>query len=261
MFERPVFPTDLHKNAAGVVYDYFSSLPEIDTVLSVNSCARGQAVPESDLDFAVLAKPGITAGEIQSLEAAWQEYSASDPVIAAYKSFSKFSHLHLDVISGIYTPTQWEIGVVSDSFELEIGNQVCYSAPMGEKGPHFRELQNKWLPYYSEELRSERFEMVRSACSYDLEHIPLFADRGLFFQAFDILGKAFQEYLQLVFIANRTYPIAYNKWIKYQFTVLLKKPELYPKLLPVLSVSNFESREISDRAALLAQMLYEIVYI
>jgi len=53
----PVFPTVLHHDAAEIVQDYFSAFPIIDTVLVVNSCARGLAVPESDLDFAILVRP------------------------------------------------------------------------------------------------------------------------------------------------------------------------------------------------------------
>jgi Nucleotidyltransferase domain. len=33
----------------------------------VNSCARGTAVPESDLDLAVLIKPNTSANEIEIL--------------------------------------------------------------------------------------------------------------------------------------------------------------------------------------------------
>ena len=52
MLLKPVFPTKLHQDAAEEVREYFKNVPETDTVLVVNSCARGQAVAESDLDFA-----------------------------------------------------------------------------------------------------------------------------------------------------------------------------------------------------------------
>ena len=97
--------------------------------------------------------------------------------------------------------------------------------------------------------------MIRNACEYDLSHIPFFIKRGLYFQAFDILCKAFQEYLQVLFIANKTYPIAYNKWIKEQVVNWLNKPDLYPKLSPILSVNNIESIEINDKAKMLRELL------
>ena len=87
---------------------------------------------------------------------------------------------------------------------------------MGNAGSYFQELQKKWLPYYNNDLRLNRLTMTRNACHYDLDHIPFFIKRELYFQAFDILCKAFQKYLQTLFIANKTYPIAYNKWISEQ---------------------------------------------
>jgi predicted nucleotidyltransferase len=256
----PEFHTPLHQNAANAVHEYFAGINDIDTVLVVNSCARGQAVAESDLDFAILAKPGINRDEISGMEAAWAAYAEQQQHILAYKQSGKFAHLHLDIIDGNYTPTILEIGVASDYFEIEIGNQVSYSAPMGEPGPYFAELQHKWLPYYGEGLRQQRFEMCRSACMYDIEHIPHFVKRGLHFQAFDILCKAFQEYLQVLFIAHKTYPIAYNKWIKYQVEEWLKLPALYPKLPPILSVSNIESIEVCEKAVMLRGLLDELTF-
>ena len=258
MIYKPTFPTILHQDTAELVRDYFLTIPNVDTVLVVNSCARGQAVPESDLDFAVLVKPDTTPVEIGSIETAWLNYSATHLTLLKYKKSNQFAHLHLDIIDGNYTPTILEIGVASDFFEIEIGNHICYSAPMDNAGIYFKELQNKWLPYYNEELRLQRLTMTRDACEYDLNHIPFFIKRGLYFQAFDILCKAFQEYLQTLFIANKTYPIAYNKWIKYQITDLLNKPDLYPKLSPILSVSNIESNEINYKVKMLRELLNDL---
>jgi len=221
----------------------------------VNSCARGLAVPESDLDLAILIKPDATPAEIKDIENDWLKFSTSQPTILRFKRSSQFAHLHLDIINGIYTPKDIEIGEPIDNFELEIGNQIQYSAPMGNSGPYFQMLQNTWLPYYNEELRLTRLSATRNACEYDLDHIPFFINRSLHFQAFDILYKAFQEYLQALFIANKTYPIAYNKWIKEQVSKWLNKPDLYPNLSPILSVSNIESKEVNDKAVMLRALL------
>ena len=252
---KPVFPTTLHQDAAESVRDYFLKIPDVDTVLVVNSCARGQAVPESDLDFAILVKPETTPVNIKNIETGWQTYAETHTAFIRYKKSNQFAHLHLDIIDGNYTPTILEPGVASDFFEIEIGNQICYSAPMDKAGSYFLELQNKWLPYYNEELRLQRLAMTRNGCAYDLNHIPFFIKRNLYFQAFDILCKAFQEYLQVLFIAGKTYPIAYNKWIKEQVVNWLHKPELYTKLSPILSVGNIESDEINDKATMLRKLL------
>ena len=256
-----VFPTLLHQAAANQILAYFSTIRSVDTILVVNSCARGQAVPESDLDFAILVEPTTSAEEIATIEDRWAKFSEADTKINAYKSFSKFSHLHLDIITGNYVPTPLELGASVDFFELEIGNHLRYSAPMQTTGSYFKELQSLWLPYYDEALRLERFEMLKTGCEYDLDHIQLFVKRGLFFQAFAILYQAFQKFLQVLFIGARVYPIAYNKWIKYQMEVILEKPALYDKLPPILSLNNMESNEILIKAEMLRQLLHQVAFV
>lgn len=259
MIFKPVFPSKLHRETAELVRDYFLTISFVDTILVVNSCARGQAVPDSDLDFAILVKPDTTQTEIKNIETAWQQYLQKQPTILKYKQSGSFAHLHLDIIDGNYTPSIWEIGTVSDYFELEIGNQICYSAPVDHAGIYFKELQKKWLPFYNEELRINRLTMIRNACDYDLNHIPFLVKRELYFHAFDVLCKAFQEYLQILFIANKTYPIAYNKWIKYQIVDLLNKPDLYPQLSGILSVNNIESNEINEKAKRINELLNNLI--
>ncbi len=255
MLRKPIFPTTLHQGAADMVYEYFKKVPETDTVLVVNSCARGQAVAESDLDFAILVKPETNAAASNNILADWLTFSASEPAIVQYKDSNRYAHLHLDIIDGHYTPAILEPGEPGDSFEIEIGNQVVYSAAMNDSGPYFQELQNKWLPYYDDDLRSERLIAIRTACEYDLGHIPVLIKRELYFHALDTLYKAFREYLQALFITHRTYPIAYNKWIRDQVVNWLGKPGLYQKLLPILSVSHLESDEMNRKAEMLFDVL------
>lgn len=258
MTPAPVFPTSLHQHAAEAIRDYFLNIPQVDTVLIVNSCARGHAVPESDLDVAILATAGAGAEEIGRMEADWLRFAARHETILEFKQSMVYRHVHLDVISGLYEPAPIEIAEPLSYFEVEIGNQVCYSAPMGGEGNHFKAIKQQWLPYYNESLRLERLEMAKQACEYELNHIPLYVKRGLHFHAFDILWKAFQSYLLTLFIAEKTYPIAYNKWIKEQVVNILNKPDLYAKLPPVLSVRNLESNEINDNVQMLLELLRSI---
>ena len=256
--EKYRFPTSMHSAAANAVLDFFSGDSKIDTVLVVNSCARGVATSDSDLDFAILVKPTITKTQIDGLEVEWSSYADTNQAISLYKMSGHFSHLHLKLIEAKYIPQIWEQGVETDNFEIRIGNQICYSAPMGHAGDYFRELQQRWLPYYEEELRMHRLEMAIRTCEYDLLHIPVYVERGLYFHAFDVLCKAFREYLQALFIAYKTYPIAYNKWVKEQVVVWLKRPDLYARLLPILTISDMESNEIKVKSSMLKELLREI---
>lgn len=252
------FPTRLHKEAAAAISAHFLGSTKVDTVLLVNSCARGQAVADSDLDLAILVTPGVTMAEMQELDSAWKEFAQTAPAVTAYRSSGPHAHLHLDLITGDYQPGQMEDGGMPDHFEIEIGNQVGYSSPLGEAGPFFAALQRKWLPYYDGTLRSDRLEMTRQSCEYDISCIPRYLERGLYFHAFDRLTVAFQKYLQALFISKGVYPIAYNKWIRMQVETWLDMPDLYPRLAPILSVSNIESLETAEKAGSLRGLLQSI---
>jgi predicted nucleotidyltransferase len=242
------FPTPLHKQVAELVTTFFMPNEQVDSVLVVNSCARGQAISESDLDLAVLLIPSATAQDVQDLESSWKNLLASQPLLLQFKRSSRFAQVHLDFFNGEMLPTVWDDGGGPDGFELEIGNRLAYAAPLSEAGSYFLQLQSQWLPYYDNDLRLRRLAMVREACAYDLEHVPFSLRRGLYFHAFDLLYKAFQEFLQALFIARRTYPIAYNKWVREQVELWLGLADLYSELPAILSVSNIESTELSEKA-------------
>ena len=254
MHRRTSFPTSLHHQVAEFTHDFFASYSQVDTVLVVNSCARGQAIPESDVDMAILVKPMTSAAEISALEKSWADWVASHSIVAEFKSSSQFAQLHVDVITGQFTPSIWDDGGGPDYFEIKIGNRIAYSAPMGELGEFFQQLQTRWLPYYDETLAQARLQMASAACDYDLEHVPFFVRRGLHFQAFDRLYKAYQEFLQALFISRRTYPIAYNKWIREQVEQWLGLPDVYAQLPEILSIHHFLSDEIIAKANLLASI-------
>ncbi len=252
------FPTKLHHDAAETVNEYFLNVAAVDTVLIVNSCARGQAVAESDLDLAILVAPGTSNNEMNNMHTEWQSYSANAPAILKFRQSSSFAHIHLDIIDGKYIPGIIDAGEPIDYFEVEIGNQIYYSAPITTAGSYFRELKQRWLPYYDDDLRLKRLSAVRNACNYDLDQIPFLINRELYFHAFNILIEAFRKYLQAIFMTNKIYPISYNKWIKEQIVKWLNKPGLYPKLLPILSITNIESNETNEKAIMLRELLTKI---
>jgi len=249
------FPAELHEEVARLAKDFFSAQAHVDTILVVNSCARGRAVAGSDLDLAVLITPAAASQAIQSLETRWQEFIITHPVIRQFRNTGRLTQVHLDVFDGRLIPTVWDDGGGPDDFEVEIGNRLVYAAPLHEAGAYFRQLQSQWLPYYAEDLRLRRLTMVREACVRDLDAIPLYLSRGLYFQAFDRLYKAFREFLQALFAARRTYPLCYNKWIQEQVIDWLALPELYQQLPAILSVRNIESAEVGEKAEALRALL------
>ena len=254
------FPTALHREVADLARNFFSSHASVDTILVVNSCARGRAVAGSDLDMAVLIIPTAPSQEVQSLTMKWQQFMATEPKVHRFRSTGRFTQVHVDVFDGRMMPTVWDDGGGPDSFEIEIGNRVACAAPLGEAGAYFRQLQSQWLPYYEEELRLSRLAMVREACARDLDAVPFFLGRGLYFQAFDRLYKAFQEFLQALFIAHRMYPIAYDKWIREQVEDILGLPQLYRELPTLFEYRRFESDELLEKAKRLERLLGEYTF-
>jgi predicted nucleotidyltransferase len=249
------FPTLLHEQAAEIACEYFLPQPGVDTVLVVNSCARGQGIPESDLDMNVLVHPRMSAEDFVRLETEWQKELAANEILRRFRTSGEHAHVHLDMVRGEFQPETWDDGGGPDGFELGIGNLLVYGAPLHGTGPYYHELREQWLPYYNDELRCQRLEMARMACLYDLNHVPFFVRRELYFQAFDRLYKGFQEFLQALFIARQVYPLAYNKWIRMQVEDWLGLPELYHALPGVISVSNIESSELVEKANDLRDLL------
>lgn len=248
------FPTQHHAEVARKVAEYAHGIDGVDTVLVVNSCARGQAVVESDLDMAILMSRPIDAS---ALEAEWQTHILSDATLKGFCDRSAFSAIHLDFFDGTFVAPIWDDGGGPDDFEIEIGNRVACAEPLNECGTAFSQLQETWLPYYTTQLSDSRLEMSIHACRYDLEFVPFYVGRGLFLQAFDRLYKAFREYLQALFIAHQTYPLAYNKWLEEQLR-WIGRPELFGPLLDILSVPKLRSADVNFKAAALREMVDDL---
>ncbi len=246
------YPTDEHARAADAIVEFFAARDETDAVLLVNSCARGKATRDSCLDITVLVPEGMATSD---LEKDWHRHWASGPVSAALQRAGAFSDLHLDIEDGNYDLAPHPEDEYPDAFEVRIGNALVYSAPLWERGDRLDRLRQRWLPYYGEDLRRERLAAVRWCCQHYLEHIPPYVERGLYFQAFARLWGAFQMFLQALFIAHRTYPIAYDKWIHEQIVEILGLPELYAHLPPLFEIEHFESAELVGKAQNLQRLL------
>src|SRR5512141_95925 len=251
------YPTKEHQTAANAFVEFFTSNYKIDAVLLVNSCARGKATRDSCLDIVVLTKPDPARSSLKELEAGWEELEKSSQVIKDLYQAGKYSVVHPDFIHGVFTPREQDEAAGPDDFEIEVGNFLAYSVPLWEGSDYYQQLKGQWLPYYSEELRRQRLEKVRWFCLNNLHHIPLYIERGLYFQSFDRLYNAYREFLQALFIARRTYPIAYNKWIREEVEEILGLPELYAQLSHLFEIRHFESSEIADKAQQVERLLEE----
>ena len=249
------YPTIEHQTAANAFVDFFTSNYRIDAVLLVNSCARGKATRDSCLDIITLAKPDSSRSQFSELEAGWMEFEKTNPDIQDLYKVGKYSVVHPDFISGVFQPREQDESAGPDDFEIQVGNFLAYSVPLWQGSDYYTQLRAQWLPYYNEALRKNRLERVRWFCLNNLHHIPLYIERKLYFQSFDRLYNAYQEFLQALFIARRTYPIAYNKWIREQIEEILGLPELYQQLGHLFEIQHFESTEIAEKAKEVEELL------
>jgi len=257
MLLQATYPTPEHQTAAETIVDHFVSNYKIDAVLLVNSCARGKATRDSCLDIVVLARPDESRSSLNMMETEWEEFEKTDPAVKALYQVGRYSVVHPNFIHGVFAPQERDEVAGPDDFELGIGNFLAYSVPLWEGSDYLAQLKQQWLPYYSDELRQQRLEMVRWHCRNNLHHIPLYVERGLYFQSFDRLYNAYREFLQALFITRRTYPIAYDKWIREQLEEILGLPKLYEQLSHLFEIKKFESSELADKAKEVEQLLDE----
>jgi hypothetical protein len=242
------YPTVEHERASEATVSFFSGWPEVEAVLLTGSCAHGGASRDSCLDMTVMVPRGVLSARGDVLEVRWNGFYRSNEVFRRLRGVGAFSHVDLVFTDGCFEPRLRDFTSGPDEFELEIGNILVYTVPLSTRGGRLESLNEKWLPYYDDDLRRERLSMVSMYFHNNLDHIPLFVDRGLHFQAFNRLYDALREFVQALFISRRTYPIAYDKWIRKQFHEILREPDLYRSLVKLLEIKDFEGRDLADRA-------------
>ncbi len=175
------YPTELHEKSAIEITEFFSRIEDVKAVLLTCSCARGVATSDSCLDIAVLLPFDLDVKRKEEIITCWNKEHESNKLFKQLRIVGKYSHIDLGFINGDFKEGYhcWASG--PDEFEVEIGNYVYYSKPLYEKDDYFEKLRNKWLPYYNDQLRKERFEMVKGYFLNNLHHIPVYVDRELYF--------------------------------------------------------------------------------
>jgi predicted nucleotidyltransferase len=253
------YPTSEHAQAARAIVEFFSAFSETEAVILMGSCARGKASRDSCLDILILLRPEVFRSAREILGRRWEEFYATAVVFQTLRQSGKYSHVDLEFVDGHFEPRPREWTSGPDEFELAIGNTLAYTLPLWERGDYFAQLRARWLPYYDEPLRRERLAEVLRYCYNNLGHIPPYVGRGLYFQAFKRLYDASREFLQVLFISRRTYPIAYDKWIREQVEEILGLPELYAQLPRLFEIQHFESDEIARKGEELERLVRQYV--
>jgi len=245
------YPSEPHRLSAEAIVAHFRREPDVDAVLQVGSCARGKAAPSSCLDVAVLVRPEVLATERTALEHRWEDYHRAEPIFREGEKLARYGFAEVEFIDGVFLPGEHHYTSGPDGFELEIGNYLAYGVPLLEQSEYLSRLKAQWLPYYGDRLRARRLDLVRSCGLNNIDHVAYFSERGLYFQAFNRLYDAAREFLQALFISRRTYPIAYDKWVREQVVDILGLPEVYEELTHLYEIERFESNEMTAKADVL----------
>ena len=244
--------------AVEAIAAYFGGKPGVDALLLIASFARGKGdlALGSDCDLVLLHDNTVDATTELPAYEAWFAECNRDWHLDRY---GRYSGIDLEFHAGRFAPKPrgWTSG--PDDFELEIGNTLVYSRPVREWTDRFQRLRAEWLPYYGDELRVVRLAAALKYARNDLDHIPVYASRGLYFQCLKRLHHAVEETLQALFIAARTYPIAYDKWVKEQVSEILGRPDLYATLVRVVTIPELSAPVLTERAAQLSAVLDGIV--
>jgi hypothetical protein len=218
----------------------------------VGSSARRRDA--NDLDISALVSPSEMTSEIETRFARFAQGRSEFDALA---SVGAFVEIDFHAVSGEFSPGTrgWTTG--PDTFELELGNEIAYSVPLWTRNDRLARLRERWLPFYDEQLRGARLTAARMYAINDLDHVPMMVRREEPFHAFHRLYFAFHGFLQALFIARRTYPIAYDKWIREQVEGLLGLPELYAQLPRIIGVGGLDLTGITDSAERLRTLLEE----
>ena len=106
MLLEATYPTLEHQAAAETIVEFFAANYQIDAVLLVNSCARGQATRDSCLDLVALARPEWLRSQLSTLEADWARFEETNPAIGAMKKVGKYSVVHPGFMDGAFAPQE-----------------------------------------------------------------------------------------------------------------------------------------------------------
>lgn len=246
------FPTRAHEAAFWDAVGVLKKNPKILAIGLTGSIARNQGSSDADVDI------NVFTDDKKVSEAFSKEMDAlASRITNRYRSGETGRYFQVSpMIRSLEPkpkPRSWTNG--PDDFEIEIGMSFAYAISVFERSGVYARARKKFMPYYSERLRRARLAEVRKYCLNNLNHINPYLQRELYFQAFKRLIDASREFLQAAFIARKKYPIAYDKWIKYETKEILGLPNLYRELVSVYQIKKLESRELSRKGERIKKLL------
>jgi tetratricopeptide (TPR) repeat protein len=253
------FPTSAHELAFNEAVDFFKKKKSVLAITLEGSIFRGQGSHDADVDIDVFVK------DSKAINALGKEFDTVGPAIVSglrkQGVTGRFFDigLHLRLLEQEPGKRSWTTG--PDEYEIELGHSFVYCKLIFERNGAWTKARKRYVPYYNENLRKKRFKEVLKYCLNNIDHIEPYVKRGLYLQALKRFHNAIEEFLQVLFISRKTYPIDYDKWVEYELTEILKLPQLYRQIVSLYEIKNLESSELIGKGELLRKICEEFAKI
>lgn len=142
--------------------------------------------------------------------------------------------------------------VVRDNFEVHIGSIYVYGVNIYGKRPN----EDKYLPYYNENLRKKRLHSLIEYIYSKIDKISNIRVNQARYDELTVMYKTRKVLLQYVFIQKRKYPWSLEKDIEMQLREILKVNDKELKRLLIFPISftiyefmEFVRKKIGDGIA------------
>jgi predicted nucleotidyltransferase len=262
--KRIKFPSTGYEKPLTDLVKYFKGYPGVYAIVLIGSLARGKAIRGSCIDLYVFLDEENFKALASNIKSRAKAYSRLNGQICYYENDIeggiKFGDVRVDLgfTDGKFKPCRENsFDVTRDEFETTIGNLLIYSMVLHQKGGHYEQLKQKYLPFYHEGLRRARLEKTEEEFGYKIWKTRWLAKRGEYLAALYALLEAHRIFLQHLFIKERKYPIDYTKWLKEQCSTILRDPRLYRRLLWVISGIEMTEKGIREKSNSLENLFGE----
>ena len=236
-------PTPQHERAAAEITSFFREQADTQAVLLTNSCARGKATPDSCLDLQVVTQTERVAG----LDQAFRRFAAGSAAVAELNAIGRWADVHLDV-------HRWRLRGAADRPRTRLARS------RGRKPPRLldsvagsRRSPPRATRRMAALLRRETPCRAAACGRSDVSRLPrpdsLVPRPTAVVPGLARLHGAFSWFLLALHRKHRTYPIAYDSWIREQIVENPGMPQLYDRLPALFEIAHLESRELDQKAA------------
>jgi predicted nucleotidyltransferase len=255
------FPNRDYEKTLTRVVDYFKEYPGVYAIALTGSMARGKAVEGSCIDLYTFLSKKHRERLASTINSRTRAYSRMGGQVCYYQGdveggveFGKV-RVDLSFTDGDFKHEhENSFDITRDELETTVGNLLCYSVLLYQKGRQFQRLKQKYLPFYNDALRKTRLRGTAEEFRYKTWKTKWLAERGEYTSALDALLEARRIFLQHLFIKQRKYPIDYSKWLKEQCTQILRMPKLYQELAQTINGLRLTKKGILEKSQLLEEL-------